>query len=118
MNYSGASKPELVQIALFEDCPLDLRYAAARELQHRHKRLIAGLMNQTWWSLHNSVKHDIEKLRHKVLQLRREMEACGVPKWLARSFIDRRVIKRINRQLMNSSAGVARKHVNRKAVRR
>lgn len=33
MNYDEATKKQLLTICLFEDCPLEMKYAAARELQ-------------------------------------------------------------------------------------
>lgn len=33
MNFDEATKKQLLTICLFEDCPLEYKYAAARELQ-------------------------------------------------------------------------------------
>jgi hypothetical protein len=35
MHFEDALKTQLLQICLYEDCPIDLKYAAARELQLR-----------------------------------------------------------------------------------
>lgn len=35
-----ASRQELLQVALYEDCNNDLKYAAARELQRRGKAAV------------------------------------------------------------------------------
>lgn len=37
MNFSVATKKQLLQIAMHEDCELDIKYAACRELQRRGK---------------------------------------------------------------------------------
>ena len=36
MNFENATKNQLLQIALYEDCPLDYKYQAIKELQYRH----------------------------------------------------------------------------------
>ena len=36
IHYEDASKQQLLQIALWEDCPLEYKYAACRELQLRN----------------------------------------------------------------------------------
>jgi hypothetical protein len=33
MNFNEATKKQLLQIAFFEECPLEYKYSAARELQ-------------------------------------------------------------------------------------
>jgi hypothetical protein len=116
MKFGSASKAQLIQITLFEDCPTDLKYAAVRELQRRRSRRAKGQMHQVWRSLHRAVLEDIECLRHKILQLRDEMRASGVSDSVARQFLDERTVFRINRRIQNTSAGIARKQVNRKAV--
>jgi hypothetical protein len=37
-HFEDATKEQLLQIALYEDCPLDYKYAAARELELRKWR--------------------------------------------------------------------------------
>jgi hypothetical protein len=38
MYFEDATKQQLIQICLFEDCPIDYKYEAARELQMRQWR--------------------------------------------------------------------------------
>lgn len=39
MNFGKATKEQLLQIALYEDCPISLKYEACRELQRRSENL-------------------------------------------------------------------------------
>ena len=36
MNFDEATKKQLLTICLFEDCPLEMKYEAARELQFKN----------------------------------------------------------------------------------
>jgi hypothetical protein len=112
LDMKQASKAQLEQITLLEDCPLSLKYAAAREMQFRRKRLAKHTLDQIWRSMRKTVELDFEKIRHKVLQLRDEMTASGIPEATAREFLDSR-LSSLNRKIQNTSKGVARKHVKR-----
>lgn len=37
MNFEKATKEQLLQIALYEDCPMSFKYEACRELQKRNR---------------------------------------------------------------------------------
>lgn len=111
-HWKTASKSQLEQITLHEDCPLELKYAAAREMQFRRKRLAKNTLDSIWRSMRKTIELDFEKIRHKILQMRSEMTACGVTESTARDFLDSR-LSSLNRKIKNTSKGVARKHVKR-----
>lgn len=95
IDFSEASKPQLLQIALHENCDMDLKYGALRELEERKKNRKKQHKNEAWYSFYPFIMDDLDKMQRRIKQLVNELTAFGVDRSEARRFITKKLMYRM-----------------------